>query len=210
MKKSYLALLAVMVLASGCVIIDPGHDWSAAERVDIEPFSTLTLTGGFGDVEVWVCDCEAAVYSPDGVGVNVSSGGHLGLDSGDPIVWGSGGDLRLRTPSLERVMLNGSGDVRVHGVFAREFSATNTGSGSIEVDGDARSVDLHLTGSGSIRADDLQAKLASATNLGSGDIELCAFRRVTATVAGSGDIEISCGPDEIDGVATGSGEIEER
>lgn len=201
-------LLCLSILAAGCVYVEDGSDWSPDERVEIEPFHSFTLTGS-ADVEIWVCDCSAAIYTTESAGeVPVASDGHLGLDSGDPVVWGAGGDVVLRTPSLKTVTLNGSGEIRVRGIRTSEFVANNNGSGTIELKGDARTARLRLTGSGPIEADDLQTKITEATTIGSGTIEICAFERAVARIEGSGDVEISCGPDDVESTILGSGDVE--
>jgi hypothetical protein len=136
----------------------------------------------------------------------IRTGSTMAIRSGDAISRDST-EIKLITPDLEAVIINGTGDVVVAGVFTREFQAVNNGSGSIEASGDARTVVAISNGSGSIDTARLQAKEVVVSMTGSGSADVCAFQRIYGALTGSGSLHYACGPDIVDVAATGSGRV---
>ena len=129
-------------------------------------------------------------------------------------------------PRLERLTLEGSGDVTVDRVDGPQFDAvlsgsgdmtiglvrsdrasfSLTGSGDIEAAGYADSVTYSVEGSGTINAAALVGNAATVSLVGSGDIELTATDTANVTMTGSGDVEVN-GPAACTISATGTGDV---
>ena len=84
--------------------------------------------------------------------------------------------------------------------------AEQTGSGRIELSGDARDAEYKLTSSGKIDALELVAEYVTAKNSGSGKVFLYATGTLDATVTGSGNIYY-LGDPVISSRITGSGDV---
>jgi hypothetical protein len=85
---------------------------------------------------------------------------------------------------------------------------TLPGSGTLELRGTARTVDVVLAGSGDVLLSDLVAMDATVTLAGSGDVRVHATDALRATITGSGSVRYSGDPGTVDRQVTGSGVIE--
>ncbi len=204
----YMVLLLVLASAPGCVYIDGEPDWSSREQVSLEPYRSVVLDGGFGHVFIEVCrECEPAVFMEERPAEPIRNGDVLVIDSGGVIARDSS-DIKLVTTDLREVVLNGSGDVTIKGVFAPAFTAINNGSGSIDGEGDARDVTIVSTGSGEVDLRRISSKTATVSLNGSGDSEVCAFESIYGAVSGSGSLYYACHPDIVEVAVTGSGDVD--
>lgn len=119
----------------------------------------------------------------------------------------------ITMPSLDGVSVTGSGDVTATGLNGDDLKARISGSGDIELNGTASSIEASVTGSGDMDLSKLVAQKASVKVTGSGDIFVCATESVDASVTGSGDITYEgYGGQEpkVNQSVTGSGDINHR
>ena len=141
-------------------------------------------------------------------------------------------EIKITVPfkELGGVSLTGSGDIySSNRIKSENFSARITGSGDIQLQLEADTVegklvgsgDLNLqgsasefeclvTGSGDLDASGLKAKRVSATVSGSGDIQVYASESLKSRVSGSGDISYTGNPQKQDFKTSGSGSISGR
>ena len=109
--------------------------------------------------------------------------------------------------SLNKIEVEGSGDVRVDDVDGEKFSVAIRGSGDVRVVGHANSVELSVAGSGDIDASNLHAREGIVHISGSGDIKVHASKSLDANVSGSGDIRYGGNPEKISKSIAGSGSV---
>lgn len=97
----------------------------------------------------------------------------------------------VEMPTIEGVILTGSGDIDVDSVKTDELSITLSGSGDIRFDRiEAQSLTVRLSGSGDIVAKSVKAEEGSTRISGSGDVELGGtINDFTIKVSGSGDFD---------------------
>ena len=96
------------------------------------------------------------------------------------------------------VSINGSGDVRLQQIESQECQAGISGSGNINLKGKAIQAKYAIAGSGNIQAADLEAENTDASISGSGNISCYASQKLVARVKGSGDIAYKGNPQEVD------------
>ena len=131
-------------------------------------------------------------------------------------------------PEISLLSLSGSGDI----VGENTLSATNlklkvtgsgaifvdldasvdaeiTGSGEINLSGEAESADVKLTGSGTFGAYDLEVDYADLSIEGSGDAFVWVRDEMNVSIAGSGNVYYKGNP-EIDYTISGSGQLISR
>lgn len=120
----------------------------------------------------------------------------------------AGARVVARVPSLEGVVLEGSGDVRVEGLNGARFEAQLRGSGDLVLLGAVDEAELVLEGSGDMDAYGLDARSLRARLAGSGDMELSAREALDVELRGSGDVRYRGEPPTVRARVLGSGSIE--
>ena len=128
---------------------------------------------------------------------------------------------------INSVSLTGSGDVwNQNTISARDFRTALTGSGDIQLDVEATSVEVNVTGSGDVtlkgRTRNLKVNVAGSGDFkgyhlestdvdvsvnGSGDAKVACSRHLKARVSGAGNIRYSGTPKTEDSEVAGSGAI---
>lgn len=111
---------------------------------------------------------------------------------------------------LEHLMMSGSGNVKcTNDLVLDDFKLSISGSGDVDLQGQADEVVFSLSGSGDIDAFDLKARTAAVRISGSGDVTVFASESFSGSVSGSGDITYDC-DGNVSSSVSGSGDIEAR
>lgn len=138
--------------------------------------------------------------------------------------------IHIQAPVIDRVHVDGSGDVNGTGVFksdmmklgiagsgsihlafeAREAHASVSGSGSMHISGECGELVAEIAGSGDINAGDLRCTDADASIAGSGSATIDATGSVKASIAGSGDVVLMRKPAALKKSIAGSGSVRVR
>jgi hypothetical protein len=113
----------------------------------------------------------------------------------------------VRVPSLDSVLLSGSGVVTIKGVRATRFAVVLAGSGVIHASGTVARLDAALGGSGDAQLQRLVAQDVHAVVGGSGRIVLTATKTLDAQVPGRGEIVYGGDPARVSTDVTGSGAV---
>jgi hypothetical protein len=119
------------------------------------------------------------------------------------------GDLVGKTVLRSRdfsASLSGSGDMNIQ-VEAKNMAVSVSGSGDLTVDGGTENLAVQISGSGDVHAFGLQANSADVSVSGSADVEVTAREFLKARVSGSGDVSYRGNPAKIDTKSSGSGDI---
>ncbi|MGR0218931.1 head GIN domain-containing protein [Agromyces sp. ZXT2-6] len=183
------------------------------EDRDIEDASAVFLRTG-GDVDIRLGDEPALTVTG---GENLLERLVTEVDDGrlvieirrGPIIVGERGlRIDVTVTSLERVVINGSGDVTADFGDADDVSVEISGSGEIEADGlDASSVRAGISGSGNIeltgRTDSVVAEVSGSGDIDVGDLDASTAQIV---VSGSGNVSVNAS-DELDVTISGSGDV---
>lgn len=112
----------------------------------------------------------------------------------------------VTVPNLAGFSISGSGDAKIKGVRGSRFDVAISGSGDIDGQGQADSVDAAISGSGDIDLSSLRSRTASASIAGSGDIRLNVADSLSAAIQGSGSITYLGNPRVSKSIA-GSGSV---
>jgi Putative auto-transporter adhesin, head GIN domain len=86
------------------------------------------------------------------------------------------------------IRISGSGDVKIDRLAATRLRCDVAGSGKVVLAGSVTNQRVRLSGSGDYRAADLKSEAATLSVSGSGDAELWAERTLDARISGSGDL----------------------
>ena len=104
-----------------------------------------------------------------------------------------------------RVALN-AGDVQIDALTADEVTAKISGSGEIDLAGNATAQDVTISGSGKYLAGDLCSDSVKVSISGSGDATVCATESLDSSISGSGSVNYYGRP-SISTSGSGSGKI---
>ncbi len=141
--------------------------------------------------------------------------------------WSKNIKITIPFEDIEKVSLAGSGDlVTKNTIDANDFKVNLAGSGDIDLDINASSIDASVSGSGDInlngKTTNLSAKVTGSGDFhgfdlesnntevkvtGSGGAEVVSNESLKARVTGSGDVEYKGNPKKEDTKVTGSGSI---
>lgn len=214
------AVCALCLLVTGChVNIGGGIQGSGNTVTDIravDAFSKIKLLSS-ADVVVEISDEQSVEVEVDDNLVDIIttevSGETLSISSTESYSSRSGIVVRIKVAELDEVSIGGSGEIKIDGLAADDFSATVTGSGDVVASGTAKALTARVTGSGDVDCSAVKAETAEARVTGSGDVAVSASQSVKANITGSGDIVYSGhsgkNPD-VDTSVMGSGDIHKK
>lgn len=185
----------------------------ASEEREVGEFTAIKSSGSI-DLEVTIGkERSVVVYFDDNLLDNVvtrSRRGRLEIFAEESYSSRLNCRVEITVPSLEEIVLSGSGDVMVNGLSGGEFTYHVSGSGDLYAEGEVDDVEISISGSGDVDARDLMAKSATVRISGSGDVKVYASESFEGRVTGSGDIEYYGRPDHTLNRVTGSGDIRRR
>lgn len=190
--RSSLCLLATL-LPIGCMAVGvPGSGNVITQSRTVSTFSQVVLEGAADIVLVsgaasTSCEVEAddnllAMIETrvDGNVLTIRMTGTMS-PTRTPIV-------RLQTTNVDRLSINGSGDVDLSGLKEEAFTLSIAGSGSTKLAGSCESLSISIMGSGSINADACTTQSTSVSISGSGDATLNVEKELSVSITGSGDV----------------------
>ena len=115
--------------------------------------------------------------------------------------------VAVSVPSLDRLRLQGAGNISVTGINSRNLTVALPGSGNIDASGTAAKLDVTISGEGTALLRQLIARDANAALGGDGSIMLTATHSLTARISGSGTVLYGGNPPHVTQRVTGSGTI---
>lgn len=104
--------------------------------------------------------------------------------------------------------VSGSGDVNVE-VDAKTVEGGISGSGKIELKGTAGEMDMSISGSGNIQAADFEVGIIEIAISGSGNAKVFAKESLQASISGSGNIRYRGEAAKVKARVSGSGNVRE-
>lgn len=228
MRRIALLVIPVIVVGSlsGCVfaagpLTSEDRSIDAATTVVLDTSGELTISEGAPGLVI-----HAAESVLDRLTSEVRDG-VLTLGSRPGAVPFLLGEVRyeLTLPSLDRLEVNGSGDIEsdlpvgdlaieINGSGDVDFSVIDgsavaveiNGSGDVELEGRTDEFTVSSAGSADISADKLDAARVTIDLDGSGDVEVAASQTLDVSIAGSASVTYSGNP-QITQEISGSGEV---
>jgi len=224
MKQTITSMLLLLVISGNTGCIDKRHTLKGEGRVTSEQ----RYVSSFREVEVDGSVEVACYYArPEDEKVVVTGYENLVAAfetrvSGDRLIlkfkdkyWNvkdNNVEVDVYTSDLERINLNGSGNVDVNDDLKSDhLEASINGSGRIDIhEGDFDELTLNVNGSGEISSRGADAQDVSAEVSGSGYIATRVFNHLRGRVWGSGTIDYWGHPVTTDTKVEGSGSINKK
>jgi hypothetical protein len=188
-----------------------GSGVAATQARSLPPFTGVQLAGD-NNVVVQVGATQSVIVHADS---NLLRRVTTRVRSGRLVIGTTPGNLSAKTPmfvavslpSLDRIRLQGDGNISVTGINTRNLTVALPGSGNIDATGTARKLEVTISGQGTALLHQLVVRDAQAALSGDGSIMLTATRSLTARVSGSGAVLYGGNPPRVTQRITGSGTI---
>ena len=208
-----LALITVPALAlvglSGCglvsrsPVVSEDRSISAVTSVVLDTSGDVTIRRGAPSL---IIHAPAAVLERLTAEVNDDEL-VLGVSPGSPKILSNKIRYELTLPSLERIEVNGSGDIE-SGVPGDDLTVDISGSGDVDIDSIAAStVTLNVSGSGDVtfsgRADELAVSIDGSAEVRAEKLDTA---RVSVDITGTGDVAVAAS-DSLDVSIVGAGSV---
>lgn len=184
-----LPVAAAVVALAGCAIDDGGPRTTQSRQV-----AAFTRIDNLGAAQLRVhvgeprsVRVEAGRHVIGDVRTEVHSG-MLQVTYEHDGFWHRHVVVDVSVPRLDRIAVEGSGDVDADGIAGDALQLRTDGSGDITAQGRVDRLALDINGSGDSDLSDLAAGEANVSVGGSGDADVRAGRRLDVAIDGSGDV----------------------
>ena len=118
--------------------------------------------------------------------------------------------VRITMPALDALSLSGTGGIAATGIATNALGVAMSGTGSIQVSGNAVTVSYAMAGTGNIDAKNLSAKSANIAMNGAGEIAARASGDANVEFGGVGSIDVYGHPKLMTKSNNGMGKIHVR
>ncbi|BFG71272.1 head GIN domain-containing protein [Sediminibacterium sp. KACHI17] len=215
-NKWIIGLCSLLILFSSCTKSITGEGPTATQIRSVANFSKIKLNGS-GDVEIVPSNTQQVIISGytnllEVYESKVQNGELLlGYESRKNIR-NDNIKVRIETPDIRGVNINGSGDVVINGFLqGTDLTTLINGSGRIRIQSSAfNSTSYNINGSGDIFAAVIPSKNTEANITGSGFIELNCSQNLKIRISGSGTIDYYGNPPATDIAISGSGVVRKK
>ena len=167
-----------------------GSGVSVTDQREVAPFTSVDLAGA-NTVEIQAGPQSVAVVGDDNLVDQVTTivrDGQLVIDNTSSFTTRAPMRVVVAVPSLEGVVLGGTGTVTIDGVANDSFRAVLGGEGTLVVEGAVDRVTAVLEGTGTLDLHGLVAANATAELRGTGTIRVHATSTLDARLTGTGTI----------------------
>ena len=220
MKKKTIA--TALILTMGLVLVaGPASAWSFGKGVkgsgdletrsfDLDSFDQIRIDGGF-DLEITMGDEQIVRITIDDnlwdlLEAEVEDG-TLELDWKKSCRPNGDCKINLVMRQLEKIKINGAGDVEIEDFQGKSFDFVCNGAGDLTMDGQVDELKIRISGAGDVDTRHLEAKRVDVSISGAGNAEVRASRFLKGRISGVGNLEYYGDPDEKDTRVSGIGHI---
>lgn len=180
---------------------------------DLPECRRVTLRCGL-DVHVTLGDRQSVQLTVDGNLVRLYDlevrDGALVIDADGSPRPSRGAGLDLVLTSLDRLEVEGAGDIVIDDYRGDDLELVIDGAGDLDIDGEAGRLNVTVNGAGDIDARRLIAREVVVRVNGAGDVDVYASDTADVTINGVGDIDVYGDPAEFTRSVAGLGSIDRR
>lgn len=176
-------------------------DWSGGDRLIVDAPADVVFTQG-----------PTASVTVTGPGDRVAAvrleNGRLFID--DERGWRGWRDqvrVTITAPDVSAFELNGSGSLTLRTIDVPALRVAISGSGDVEAEGRARTVEVDVAGSGAADLSALVVTDATVEVSGSGEVDVGPTGRASISISGSGDVDLTRRPASVQSTVSGSGDV---
>lgn len=118
--------------------------------------------------------------------------------------------LELTLRSLDRLTVEGAGDISIRGYDGERLALEVDGAGDLTADGKTGEIVVSVSGAGDVDARHLEARRADVSVNGAGDVDIYASEHAEVEINGVGDVDVWGDPAELTKNVHGVGDITQR
>jgi hypothetical protein len=176
-------ITSVEIRIPGTLTVVQGNQENLLLSGDPEMISRITTSMSGGDL---IIDSESAMFSR---GARLD--GKLTVKSLQKLLIDGTADVRLGPMSTSRlqVTISGSSHVDLGALHTEALDVKISGHGDVAGGGSATGVVVQISGAGNAKLAALQAEIAKVSISGKGDVELGVSKRLDAHITGYGDVK---------------------
>ncbi len=124
--------------------------------------------------------------------------------------WGGWRDrvqVTITAPGVSTFEMNAAQDLDLRALDVQTLRIVVTGSGEVEAQGRAQTLDLDVSGSGQADLTNLTLTDANVDVSGSGEVDVGPTGKATVSISGSGDVDLTRRPASVQTDISGSGDV---
>lgn len=205
-----MAITALLVSASGClgvrgneVIENEDRDVGAFDTIEVRSVFVVEIASGEDQAVAVTADQNLLEYVTTTV-----EGSTLVIDTSRNVRPSDDILVRVELPELRGIRSAGASRIYASTFAAdRALDVSVSGSGLVEVAGEASSLSVDVSGSGKVQADRLVCSTASVSVSGSGKVYVDAEDELDIRISGSGSVLYSIEPASLKKAISGSGQV---
>lgn len=184
------------------------------ETRNLPEFSDLEISGAF-EVRIVVGEEQEVIVEtkdPDHLDEVITkvSGSSLIVNIDNSWLKNIEAKIYIKVKRLETIQSSGANSIRVKGIDTDRFKISNSGAGSLDLDGRAKYVLYSIAGAASIDAKNLKAEEVKISISGAANASVYASERITGDVSGVASLEYYGNPDIVDVDDSGLGSVRRR
>lgn len=217
LKITIILMLAVML--TGCSSLRNFGDKVVGsgviknEKRNIGAFTSIEASGAF-DVEV-VCQKEPGLEleGDDNLLPLVKTevrGGTLYINPEKDFSVRKAIRVKITVPNLESISSSGASSFRVTEVKNEKLKIDTSGASSLNLAGETKSLDLHMSGASKVESDDLRAERVKISLSGAGKASVYASEELNAEVSGAGSVSYAGDPKTVNKHVSGVGSVSKK
>ena len=209
-----LSVLLIILAASSCRFWGVrGSGDIEYEFREVENFSRLEIAGAF-TVKVIVGEEPRLEISADDnllkyITTRVS-GDKLVIESRKSLSPRRGIKIRISTRNLESLEASGASTIDVEGIKGESFTLDVSGAGSLNLQGETKTLKADMSGAASLKARDLRAEKVKIEISGASSAKVFASEAITAEVSGVGSVDFYGDPKTVKTNVSGIGSIKRK
>lgn len=204
----------IIIFCTGCDLVGvQGSGVKKTENRELDTFKSIELDSA-ADVNITFGESQSVTITTDDnilklIDTSVSNG-KLKIESDEWFNTNIGIKIDITIAELNRVDLDGAGDININSLSAPNFVARIDGAGDIYASGSVNNLDVKIDGAGDIKMYNLTADIVKAKINGAGDIKVYVNQNLDAEIDGAGNIYYK-GPGQVTrSQIDGAGKISSR
>jgi hypothetical protein len=195
---AYALVGCLGLVNEGCVQPSvTGSGVSASETRKAEPFSAIRLDGA-ADIDVAIADHTEVVITTDDNILNLvettNEGNTLVIRERKSVNARNGVHVSIKTPSLDRVTVNGVGNVSITDLKEPALTLDLNGTGSLAAKGQVDKLNMTLNGTGRANLVNLAAQDATIQLNGTGNASVNSAASLNVSINGTGNVSYTGSP----------------